>query len=323
MVKGYEKDLYPGIVKMLEDEGYVVRREFTLSPGAGADSRDVDAMGFRWDAEGNLDAWAVEAKDGDTPRRVLAALPQAIEYGLVAPQVSIAARIPADHLAYATDPLRLLGIGYINAGSTRATSALPPRRAERWPNSDLSRWLRHAGVLCVLTKELRPAVDAEWRTHTSARPDGSTHYAVHTEEPVQIGFSAKSNPGEVSAVVWAEQKAKVRRILESLDAARLHAAMGQAGVHGQISKRERSPWGPLKPAKESRPIGESATETEKALTWARRVLRGDRVIPVLAIRSPLWAFDALPDRAMATKAVADAMAKLAPIRAVLKDALSA
>ena len=323
MVKGREVDLYDGVVRMLERDGYTVLREFSVWPGEGADARDVDAMGFRWDKDGNPDAWAVEAKDGDKPRHVLGALPQAIEYGLVAPQVSIAARIATENLAYAAQPIRDLGIGYVCAGPTGASSTISPRRMDGWPKSDLARWLRHAAALCLVTKELRSVVDADWWTHTSVRPNGSTHYAVHTDEPVQIAFSAKSQPGEVAAVVWAEKKSKVKRIVEGLDPVRLHDAMAVAGVRGEISKRERSAWGPLKPAQDRAPIGRSAAETERTLKLARRVLSGKRMIPVVEIRIPLWDFTALPDRGAATQTVKDAMARLAPVRAVLKAALTA
>ena len=100
----YEKRLYPAIRDLMERRGYAVIPQFkTFSPLTDS-RRNLDLLGFRWTEDGDLDAWAVEAKPGSRPADTLAALGQAIEYQLYVPRVSVAAEVSRDKLEFAEYP---------------------------------------------------------------------------------------------------------------------------------------------------------------------------------------------------------------------------
>jgi hypothetical protein len=83
-----EKDLYPAIQKLMENRRYTVICQFkTFFPLTGR-TRILDLLGFRWTDDGDLDAWAIEGKQGASPGDTLTALGQAIEYQLYVPRVS-------------------------------------------------------------------------------------------------------------------------------------------------------------------------------------------------------------------------------------------
>jgi hypothetical protein len=92
-----EKDLYPAVQKLMESGRYTVICQFkTFFPLIGR-TRILDLLGFRWTDDGDLDAWAIEGKQGASPADTLTALGQAIEYQLYVPRVSVAAEDDQPH----------------------------------------------------------------------------------------------------------------------------------------------------------------------------------------------------------------------------------
>lgn len=317
-----EKDLYPAIQKLMESRRYAVICQFkTFSPLTHR-TRILDLLGFRWTDDGELDAWAVEGKQGASPADTLTALGQAIEYQLYVPRVSVAADVPRESLAFAEDPLRQLGLGYIHATRASATEIISPSFSPRCYQSEFNQVIRHAGVLCLLGRESWK--EENRREHHSDHSDldettdaaRSPCYSIHNNEPVQYMLSTGGKSKKVQLEIWIERKPILTSIYRHIEAGRLGGLLGQSGATTTIFKFERDAFGRLGHSQDQRPLTDQ-TAIAEGLECADSWLHEKRVIPVISVALELWGWDTMPRYAESKRAVAQAIERLEPIRVYL------
>lgn len=320
-----EEDLYPPIQMLMEGRGYAVIPQFELFSALTESRRKLDLLGFRRTDDDDLEAWAVEAKQGASPAHVLTALGQAIEYQLYVPRVSVAAEVPRDKFAFAESPLRQLGLGYIHATPTSATEIITPSLSPRFYQNEFNHVIRHAGLLCLLGRELWN--EANRREHSSggeksADAQGYPLYAIHNNEPVQYMLIARGKSEKVQLEIcekvrleiWIERKPVLSVIYPRVEAGRLAELLGKSEVTMTIFKFQRDHFGKLGPSLDERHLLPDQKAIAQELACAREWLKEDRVSPVISVAHKLWEWDAMPRFAEATKAFAKARELLEPTR---------
>jgi hypothetical protein len=322
-----EKCLYPRIQELMESRGYAVIPQFeTFSPLTGR-KRKLDLLGFRWIGNGDLDAWAIEGKQGVSPADTLLALGQAIEYQLYVPRVSVAAEVPRENLAYAEGPLRQLGLGYIHATPTSATEIISPALSPRCYQNEFNEVIRHAGVLCLLGRERWKKENRREHHHGGDKAAGAAgypFYVIHNNDPVQYDLTATGQSKEVRIKVWIESKKALTGIYHEIEAGLLAEHLGKLGADAttSISIYERDHFRRLRNCEGPRQLPPDKAGIAKALVGARAALRKNRIVPVISVALELWAWDATPRRAEAENAVEQAVKRLEPIRMYLAAMVS-
>ena len=317
-----EKDLYPSIQKLMESRDYEVICEFkTFSPLTGR-TRKLDLLGFRWRADGDLDAWAVEGKRGASPADTLTALGQAIEYQLYVPRVSVAAEVPREELAFAENPLRQLGLGYIHATTTLtpATEVITPALSPRCYQNEFNQVVRHAGVLCLLGRERwKEEERGEHYSDGDISPETARYplYCIHNTEPVQYMLTATGKSKKVQLGIWIDRKPIWKHIYRQIEPDRFTEFLANLNATTAIQIFKRDNFGRLGDCLEQRLLLPDRTAIANGLDYARKRLEGDRMVPVISVALELWAWEAMPRCAEAKKAVEETIARLEPTRAYL------
>lgn len=314
-----EKVLYPAIQKLMESRRYAVICQFKTFSPLTSRTRILDLLGFRWTNDGDLDAWAVEGKQGASPADTLTALGQAIEYQLYVPRVSVAAEVPREALAFAEDPLRQLGLGYIHATPASATEIIGPSLSPRCYQNEFNYVIRHAGVLCLLGREFWK--EENRREHHSDHSDvdeateaaRAPFYFIHNNDPVQYMLGARGTCKKVQLEIWIERKPILTSIYRHIEAGRLAELLGQSEATATISKFTRDTFGRLGNSQDQRQLLAEQTVTAKGLKDARSWLDEKRVVPVISVALELWGWDAMPRYTEANTAVKQAMNRLKPI----------
>jgi hypothetical protein len=148
-----EEKLYGPIEDLMRKRGYAVIPQFKTFSFLTRRARRLDVLGFRWTEDGDVDAWAVEAKAGELPADALAALGQSIEHQLYVPHVSVAAEVPREALEFAEAPIREMGLGYIHATELVAAEIVAATASPRFYQDEFNHVIRHAGVLCLLGRK--------------------------------------------------------------------------------------------------------------------------------------------------------------------------
>ena len=319
-----EKDLYPVLRKLLEQRGYCVEEQFEIYSTLTGAKRKIDVLGFRWSADGDVDAWAVEAKKGGQPGDILKAIAQAIEYQLLVPKVSVAAEVHRDNLSFAEYPLRQLGLGYLCATRQSAGEVIAPSTSPRFYHDEFNHIIRHAGVLRLLIDDLNGDLPREWRVHTSVDRDRDREaapycmFAAHIVEDVQIMLRSSFQSRDIVAGVWVEAKPFLKGMVNRIDGVKFHRILNENALTGVIECRERTAYGRLKPVSASRPVGMSEHKTLEAIQWAKSVLKQARTLAVFNIPVELWPWSDAPRRDRATKRAAEALKRLQPVRLYLQ-----
>ncbi len=327
-----EKALYASIEDMMVGQGYAVIREFKAFFPLADRTRWLDLLGFRWADDGDLDAWAVEAKKGDLPSNALSALPRAIEYQLYVPRVSAAAEVRGGCLAFAEEPLRKLGLGYIHAtpklahARPKPAKEIIPAPSTRCFRNEGNYVIRHAGVLCLIGRERWK--NEGYREHHGARKttDAARHssYGIHNKDPVEYQLSARGRVKKVQLEIWIEKKKVLTRIYEKIlenfkvEAGRLAKLVAESGATATISKYES------KLRHLGNRLGEpqlltDETAVTKALFFACKWLEEPYVIPAISVALELWAWDDMPRCAEAKEKVDKAIKRLEPTRAYFAE----
>jgi len=315
-----EKDLYPPIQNLMENRGYAVICQFKTFSPLTRRKRILDLAGFRWMEDGDLDAWAIEGKQGASPADTLTALGQSIEYQLYVPRVSVAAEVPREDLAFAENPLRQLGLGYIHATPASATEIISPSLSPRCYQNEFNQVIRHAGVLCLLGRERWK--EKGCREHHSggdktADTAGYPFYAIHDNEPVQYSMSTDGSSKKVRLAIWIDRKPVWTDIYRGIEAGRLAELLGNLDATTNLSIFRRDNFGSLGSCLERQQLLHDQAAIAKGLDYARERLKEDRIIPVISVAAELWGWDAMPRRDEAEKAVAEAVERLSPIRSYL------
>ena len=316
-----EKDLYPPIQKLMEGREYAVVPQFETFSPLTRRRRKLDLLGFRWIGDGDLDAWGIEGKQGESPADTLLALGQAIEYQLYVPRVSVAAGVPPEYLAYAESPLRQLGLGYIHATTTLATEIIAPAISPRCYQNEFNQVIRHAGVLCLLGRERWKEQDSHQEHHSggakTAGEAGYPSYTIHNKDPVQYSLSANGQSKKVRITIWIDRKPAWKHIYPQIEPGRLAELLGNLDATTNLSIFKRDNFGSLGSCLERQQLLHDQAAIAKGLDYARERLKEDRVIPVISVALELWAWDAMPRRAEAENAVEQAIERLEPIRTYL------
>ena len=108
---------------------------------------------------------------------------------------------------------------------------------------------------------------------------------------------------------------RIGRLYPPYEARRLAELLGKFGsATAAISIYKRDNFGRLGNCPEQQQLLPDQTAIAKELEYARERLKEDRVVPVISVALDLWAWDAMPRRAEAEKAVTDAIIRLEPIR---------
>jgi hypothetical protein len=286
--------------------------------------RKLDLLGFRWIGDGDLDAWAIEGKQGESPADTLLALGQAIEYQLYVPHVSVAAEVPRENLAYAESPLRQLGLGYIHATPTSAAEVIAPALSPRCYQNEFNAVIRHAGVLCLLGRERWKEQDGRQEHHSggvkTADTAGYPSYAIHNRDSVQYMLSANGQSDKVRIQIWIDRKPDLKAVYRAIEEGRCFAELlGKLGEDAttNLSIFKRDTFGSLGSCLEQQQLLHDHAAIAAGLEYARERLTEDRVVPVISVALELWAWDAMPRRAEAENAVEQAIKRLEPIRTYL------
>jgi hypothetical protein len=315
-----EKDLYEPIQKLMELRGYAVICQFKTFSPLTRRKRILDLLGFRWMEDGDLDASAIEAKQGASPADTLAALGQSIEYQLYVPRVSVAAEVPREDLAFAENPLRQLGLGYIHAMPTSATEIIAPAFSPRCYQNEFNQVTRHAGILCLIGRN-RWQEDCRREHHSGGdkgtEAAGYPFYCIHTTDPVQYSMSADGASRKVYLEIWTDRKPVWTRIYRDVEASRLALLLADSDATTTLSIFRRDTFGSLGNRVEQQQLQHDQAALSKGLDYARERLKEDRIIPVVSIAARLWDWDAMPRRDEAEKAVAQAIERLDPIKGYL------
>lgn len=315
-----ETKLYQPIENLLKSRGYAVIPQFKTFSPLTRRRRTLDLLGFRWTDDGDLDAWAIEAKQGDLPAHALMALGQAVEYQLYVPRVSVAAEVTHENLTFADPPLRQLGLGYIHATPTSATEIIVPQPSSRLYQNEFNHVIRHAGVLCLIGRE-RWREEARREHHSggdqTANAPGYPIYGIHTNDPVQYMLITNGeNSQKVQLRIWIERKPVLTALYREIEAERLVDSIGQSGATTTIFKCQRDRFGRLGKSLDQRKLTDRTT-ADDALKCACEWLKVDYVSPVISVALELWGWDAMPRRTEAGKAVEQAIERLEPVRAYL------
>ncbi len=315
-----EKDLYPAIQELMKRRGYAVICQFKTFSPLTRRKRILDLLGFRWTEDGDLDAWAVEAKQGASPADTLTALGQSIEYQLYVPRVSVAAEVPREDLAFAENPLRQLGLGYIHATPTSATEIVAPAFSPRCYQNEFNQIIRHAGLLCVLGRERWK--DENPQEHHSGGDKttdaaGFPSYGIHTTDPVQFMMVANGKSKKAQLHIWIDRKPLWRHVYRNIKARRLAQLLAGLDVTTSLSVVQRDTFGKLGAPSEHRQLPHDEAALSKGLEYARERLKEPRIIPVVSIAVRLWDWNAMPRRDEAERAVVNAVERLEPIKAYL------
>jgi hypothetical protein len=321
-----ETRLYWPIEDLMETRGYAVIPQFKMFSPLTCVARKLDLLGFRWTDDGNLDAWAIEAKQGALPAHALAALGQAIEYQLYVPRVSVAAEVRREGLAFAEEPLRKLGLGYIHATPKLATEIIPPAPSSRCFQNEANYVIRHAGVLCLLGRErwkkqgYRENHSGRRKTTDAAR---YSSYGIHNKDPAQYQLSARGRVKKVQLDIWIQRKRVLARIYkkfcDKVERGHLAKLLANSGATATISKYEMDHFRRLGDPKGKPHLLTDETSVAKAVYCALNWLTEPRVISAISVALELWAWDAMPRRAEAEKELALAIERLEPIREYLAE----
>jgi hypothetical protein len=326
-VKGPEKALYRSIEDLMVGQGYTVIPQFKAFFPLADRTRWLDLLGFRWTDDGDLDAWAVEAKKGDLPSNALSALPQAVEYQLYVPRVSVAAEVRGGCLAFAEEPLKKLGLGYIHAtrklahATPKLAKEIIPAPSTRCFENEANYVIRHAGVLCLIGREW-------WKKGGYRENNSGGFYGIHNSDPVQYQLATSGKRKKVYLEIWIQPKRVLARIYKELSdkvererLAKLLAklAASNSGATAKVSKYEMDPFGRLGKCLGELPLSADKTVVAKTLRRARAWHAGRRHISAISVNLELWAWDAMPGRAEAEKTIEQAIEGLEPTRAYLAD----
>ena len=250
--KKKEKELYPPLQKFLEVSGYSVERELSVYSRLSRKRRKLDLVGFKWNADGQVDAWAIEAKRGSNPSDLLAGLAQGVEYQLYSPRVSLAAEVDRKYLGFAEDPLRRLGLGYIAVRGKTTTEIIQPAYSPHLYCDEFNTIIRHAGCLKLLGETLGKQLNETLRSHSGAKegPRGrlQSNYGIHTNQykvQIMMNVGRRELANLVTARVWVEAKNTVRRIVKKIGEHPngLMNLMDKHNLKGLWEDYERSPWG--------------------------------------------------------------------------------
>ena len=106
-------------------------------------------------------------------------------------------------------------------------------------------------------------------------------------------------------------------IYRDIEAGRLSELLGNLDATTDLSIFKRDNFGSLGSCLERQQLRHDQVAIAKGLDYARERLKEDRVIPVISVAIELWAWDAMPRRAEAESAVAQAIERLKPIRTYL------
>ncbi len=315
-----EKGLYPAIQQLMESRKYTVICQFkTFFPLTGR-TRILDLLGFRWTDDGDLDAWAIEGKQGASPADTLTALGQAIEYQLYVPRVSVAAEVPREALAFAESPLRQLGLGYIHATQASATEIISSSHSPRCYQNEFNQVIRHAGVLCLLGRELWKAENRREHHSDQSDVDASTDaarspfYCIHNNDPVQYMLSTSGKAKKVQLEIWIDRKPTLTSVYRHIEAERLAELLAELEATTTIFKFKRDTFGRLGNSLDQRQLPTEHTAIAEKLELARLWQDEARVVPVISVALELWGWDAMPRYAEANRAVEQTIERLKPIR---------
>ena len=314
-----ETKLYQPIEDLMKSRGYEVIPQFKTFSPLTRGRRNLDLLGFRWAADGDLDAWAIETKQGKLPAHALMALGQAVEYQLYVPRVSVAAEVSPESLTFADPSLRQLGLGYIHATPTSATEIIVPQPSSRLYQNEFNHVIRHAGVLCLLGRERWREKDRREhhsRVDQTTGPPGYALYGIHTNDPVQYMLITRGDSKKVQLVIWIEGRQMLKDLYSQIEAGRLVDSIGQSGATTTVFKFQRDNFGRLGKSLDQRKLTDR-TAIAGALDCARAWLEEPRVSPVMSVALGLWDWDAMPRRAEAKEAVEQAISRLEPTRAYL------
>ncbi len=266
----------------------------------------------------------IEGKQGASPADTLLALGQAIEYQLYVPNVSVAAEVPLENLAYAESPLRQLGLGYIHVTPTSAAEIIAPTLSPRCYQNEFNEVIRHAGVLCLLGRKRWNEQDGRQEHHSAgvktADTAGYPFYAIHNKDSVQYMLSANGQSKKVRIQIWIDRKPDLKAVYHAIEEGRRFAELlGKLGedATAAISIYERDNFGRLRNCEGQQQLPRDQAAIAKELNDARARLKEDRIVPVISVALELWAWDAMPRRAEAENAVAQAIERLEPIRTYL------
>ena len=111
-------------------------------------------------------------------------------------------------------------------------------------------------------------------------------------------------------------KAVYHAIEEGRRFAELLGKLGEDAT-AAISIYERDNFGRLRNCEGQQQLPRDQAAIAKELDDARARLKEDRIVPVISVALELWAWDAMPRRAEAENAVAQAIERLEPIRTYL------
>ena len=318
-----EKELYPPLQNFLEGEGYSVERELSVYSRLSGKTRKLDLVGFKWNADGQVDAWAIEAKRGSNPSDLLTGLAQGVEYQLYSPRVSLAAEADRKRLGFAEDPLRRLGLGYISVRGKTATEIIQPAYSPHLYCDEFNTIIRHAGCLKLLGETIGKHLNETLRSHSDAKKDPrgrlQSNYGIHTNQykvQIMLNVRRRESANLVTARVWVESKNTLRRIVKKIGEHPngLIDLMVKHNLKGLWEDYERSSWGNLLDVEKRNTVEPTRKSMTKAARWADRVLRKKQHVPCMSWKCALWRLSDSPSRQEAEASLAKALKKLLPIR---------
>jgi hypothetical protein len=120
-VEKREKELYPLVTRLLEEQGLHVWEEATIRAGDEG-TRTADHVAWRWNGA-DIEACAVEVKVGWAD----IAFAQAVAYEVGFPRVYVAADEALAETGYLGRVFDRVGLGYIRVGPDDATIELEPK----------------------------------------------------------------------------------------------------------------------------------------------------------------------------------------------------
>ena len=184
-----EQDMYDSIGKALGRNGFKTIRRFSFPhPLVQKEERQADVVGFRWSAEGDVEAVAVEAKVGDAPDTPLWSIPQAVVYQVLFPSVYVASATPPCDVDFSRKVLCSLGLGHIEASSHVAHVLWEPkpRDNKRYDEAAYLKDIRPAAALALTVRDFAQQIDEGWDCNKSA-----ARFCIWTKprDRVQIQFA--------------------------------------------------------------------------------------------------------------------------------------
>lgn len=305
-----EKELYPPITVLLEQEGFRVWEEATIRAGEEG-TLTADHVAWKWDGT-SIDSLAVEVKPG----RADVGLAQAAAYSAGFDRVYVAAEEPLGSTGYLADVFARLGLGYIRVSPTEAAiervADPSPFIVDDVRDENIARIrLRHLFVESIVGEPVRVGDDrrgdnwavtgttAEWQLCGQVVTGSRATYLSLLAESKSVGDAAAGV--EVDALANAVVSLGPSEII-----LRERRHNGFQGSYSEVLRR----WSP----------GEDRAALDELLAFARS-LSAPRVAPHFEIRQELWSHGLVLTEADARANFEQALMRLRTVQSALNERL--